>query len=471
MYRATRILFGRAGPLAALLALMLYATPSSVAAPPSNDNFADAAAVESLPFTNVVSVGEATTEPGEPGSQSRTVWYSFTPQTDLIAKVDLGGSDYVTAFLSIYRADSAGLAGLTPVASGWYGGPFTVKLQAGKTYYFQEGDAYPYGWVSTVGIHLQVVEPPPNDNFADAKAFTSVPFSDSPDLTAATIEPGEPMACGGSFSQSVWYSFTPTVSGGYGGDPGVSGVAVYTGTSLGDLSNVACSQWWGLAFHADAGKTYYLQEHGGGMRLDLLPAPNAGWSYSPGDPSSFDNVSFAHGNGYWDPTITDWAWDFGDGATSTGASSTALHRFAHDGDYNVKLTVTTVDQRTSSETKTVHVRTHDVAILSLAAPDKGKVGKPGSVTVGIGNTHYPESVQVDLYKITPSGAILIDMSIRAVGVMGPKKTVTFPFKYTFTAEDAEAGKVSFRAVATIQNARDAAGDDNVATSFPTLVTK
>jgi len=58
-----------------------------------------------------------------------------------------------------------------------------------------------------------------------------------------------------------------------------------------------------------------------------------------------------------------------------------------------------------------------------------------------------------------------------VGVMGPKKALTFPFKYTFTVEDAEAGKVSFRAVATIQNARDAAEGDNVATTFPTLVTK
>jgi hypothetical protein len=61
-----------------------------------------------------------------------------------------------------------------------------------------------------------------------------------------------------------------------------------------------------------------------------------------------------------------------------------LFRFARDGDYNVKLTVTTVDQRTSSETQTVHVRTHDVAILSFAAPDKGKVGKAGSINVGIG---------------------------------------------------------------------------------------
>src|SRR4051812_39990878 len=97
MHRATRTLFRRAGPLAAVLALMLYATPSSVAAPPSNDNFADAVVVGSLPFTNVVSVGDATTEPGEPGSQSRTVWYSFAPQSDLIAKVDLGGGGYERA--------------------------------------------------------------------------------------------------------------------------------------------------------------------------------------------------------------------------------------------------------------------------------------------------------------------------------------------------------------------------------------
>ena len=92
----------------------------------------------------------------------------------------------------------------------------------------------------------------------DAIAFASVPFSDSRDLTAASVETGEPMACGTSFTQSAWYAFTPATTDSYGAF-GVSNVAVYTGTSVGNLTNVACSDWPGLYFHADAGTTYYLQ--------------------------------------------------------------------------------------------------------------------------------------------------------------------------------------------------------------------
>jgi PKD domain len=463
-------------PLAlAVLALGMLVVPATAsAAPPANDDFANATVITSLPFSNVVDISEATTESGEPLSwwgQSRTVWYSFTPTSDLVVRADLDGSDFVTAFMSVYRADSAGFGGLTKIAGGSYGPPFTFQLQGGTTYYIQEGDDYPWGWVSMVGINLQVVNPPPNDNFADAIAFTSVPFSDSPDLTAATIEPGEPMACGTNFSQSVWYAFTPTTTGGYGGDPGVDSVNVYTGTSLGDLTNVACSQWWGLAFHADAGKTYYLQVYGGGMRIDLLPPPDPSWSYSPGDPSTFDDVSFSHGLGYWDPKITTWVWDFGDGTTETDSNNTATHRFAADGDYNVTLTVGTIDQRTNSQTQTVHVRTHDATILSLVAPDKGKTGKTGVITVGIGNTRYPETVQVDLYKSTTRGYASIGMQSMSVPVMNAKKTVDFSFNYTFTSDDLALGKVTFQAVATIQGARDVLPADNTATSPATLVTK
>src|SRR3954453_12022576 len=83
-----------------LLALALYVSPASVAAPPSDDDFANATVVTSLPFSKVVAVNEATTESAEPGAewdQSRTVWYSFMPTSDLFVKADLGGTDYVTA--------------------------------------------------------------------------------------------------------------------------------------------------------------------------------------------------------------------------------------------------------------------------------------------------------------------------------------------------------------------------------------
>jgi hypothetical protein len=92
------------------------------------------------------------------------------------------------------------------------------------------------------------------------------------------------------------------------------------------------------------------------------------------------------------------------------------------------------------------------------------------IIVGIGNVRYPEMVQVDLYKVTPQGDVLIGTSIQSVGVMKVKKTVTFAFNYVFTSDDALLGKVPFRAVASIQGARDAVGSDNSATSPPTLVT-
>ena len=69
------------------------------------------------------------------------------------------------------------------------------------------------------------------------------------------------------------------------------------------------------------------------------------------------------------------------------------------------------------------------------------------------------------------GDVLVGTSIQAVRVMKLKQAVTFTFNYVFTSDDALLGKVPFKAVASIQGARDAAGSDNVATSPPTLVTK
>ena len=138
----------------------------------------------------------------------------------------------------------------------------TLRLVAGTTYYIQGGDRYAvWGFTYTFGVSMSVVQPPPNDNYADAIAFSAIPFSDYRDLTAASVEPGEPMTCGASFDRSAWYAFTPTRSGAYGAF-GVSNVSVYTGTSLGDLTNVACADWPGLYFHADAGTTYYIQAYG-----------------------------------------------------------------------------------------------------------------------------------------------------------------------------------------------------------------
>ena len=49
--------------------------------------------------------------------------------------------------------------------------------------------------------------------------------------------------------------------------------------------------------------------------------------------------------------------------------------------------------------------------------------------------------------------------------------VEFGFSYTFTADDAQIGKVTFRAVAVISGARDALPADNEAIAPPTKVSR
>jgi hypothetical protein len=73
------------------------------AAPPTNDNFANATTVtEPLPFTNSVDTTQATVEPTDPAcaqagfDPQNTVWYSYTPSTSGFVQANTFGSDYDT---------------------------------------------------------------------------------------------------------------------------------------------------------------------------------------------------------------------------------------------------------------------------------------------------------------------------------------------------------------------------------------
>ncbi len=372
----------------ASLAVTCLAMPSSgFGLAPSNDNLVDAGTITSLPFAHTVEITEATIEPEEPianpGEIGRTVWYSFRPTADAVAQIgppfSAPGPGPPTLcdlrsdrFLVVYRADAAGFAGLVPVAGDQWSTAtvHTLRVETGTTYYIQGGQrgALSCGQ-NTFSLSVSVVLPPPNDNFANAIAVASVPFSDSRNLTGATVESDEPMACGSSFDKSAWYAFMPTTSGAYGAF-GASNVNVHTGPSLNNLTNVACADWPGLYFHADAGTTYYLQIYGDGTRglsVDVVPPPQVGFIYSPDAPSILDDVSFTYWiGGYWDPTVTGYAWDFGDGTTAAGSPTS--HQFAESGDYPVTLTVSARGGRTASQTQTIHVRSNDTTPPAITVP-------------------------------------------------------------------------------------------------------
>ena len=465
------------------LALVLVAAPAALAQP-ANDDFANATVIDasSLPFTDTVDTTEATTEADEPPSgclySGGTVWYSFTPSSSGVFRVDTSASSYSNA-INIYSGSS--LTALSYVACGyWFERP-TFRATAGTTYHVQVGGYFESG---TLQLTLSQVPPPPNDDFANATTVNGLPFDDTQSALAATTESGEPSpSCAPSQpSNSWWYAFAANASGSFTASLASntwSTVAVYTGSLLADLSQVACASEGGavVTFHADVGTTYYLQlsdVYGGSfgpisLHLDIAPQPVAAFSYSPSDPTVFDTVQFNSQS--FDPGeagIQSQVWSFGDGATAEGCCPT--HQYVRDGDYTVGLTVTTPDGRTGSTSQVIQVRTHDVAIVRIGIPKSAHVGQTITINAYARNTRQPETVEVALFKTVPGGFQQVGSLTQSVAVKSGNRTTLFSFTNTITEADRSVGKVSFKAVATIIDQRDALPADNVLTSPPVRVT-
>jgi PKD repeat protein len=468
------------------VALVAVCLPgAALAAPPANDDFANATAISSMPFSDTIDVTEAGMEGGESSycAVSNTAWYSFVADSDGIIRLDSSGSSFFGPTLNLYRQDGSDMSGLSFVGcSAYYQNPVTLSVQSGSTYYLQVGGSYWGG--GNLHFSIAVVPPPSNDNFADATAVDELPFSDSVDTAAATVEGGEPTpSCGyGQSAGTVWFSFTPSQSGSYSASVPYSGfssqVAAYTGGELAGLNEMGCRAFGQLlTFHADAGTTYYLQAGGlfgarGALtfNLDVAPDPVANFSYYPGDPSIFETVQFFdQSNDPGGVGISSLTWRFGDGSdVATGCCPT--HRYAEDGDYTVQLDVTTSDGRTASIERVISVRTHDVTLARVSVPQTANVGQTRGIVVALTNSRYPENVEVRLERsVAGGGWQQVGVLTQYVPVRGPNRTTNFTFNYTFAPEDAVLGKVSFRATATILNARDAIPADNAFISLPTKV--
>jgi PKD repeat protein len=463
------------------VARTLFQSPPPV--PPANDNFDNATSLISLPFAQTVDAAFATLEPNEPQYcyySSQTVWYKLT--LDHSAWVGVSHSSNANSSLTVYRAYGPGFGGLSQVACNGYNSYLTFQAEAGATYYFQQGTIYGSG---NLFIDVQELSGPKNDNFADAISIGAVPFNDSETITYATTQPGEQRpSCAGSMYKTIWYAYTPANSGSFMASALDSYfgefLAIWTGDELGTLTEAGCRSFWGtgrLAFPATAGATYYIQvgsSWGDGdqvnFRFEVTPPPQAQFYFSPYDPSIFDNIQFYDTS--WDPAelgIQLQAWDFGDGTTDQGCCPT--HRYAKDGDYTVNLTVTTQDGRTASTSQVVHAKTHDLAITKLSAPQSARVGQTRQIVVDIKNTQYPETVRVELSKSVPGGFQWIASTEQNIPVRSGNRTTAVGLSYTFTDADAAVGKVTFKSVVYIINARDALPADNEAIASPTKVSK
>jgi len=285
----------------------VVAQPVLAASPPPNDDFAAAIAVDDG-FSEQRDTAGATLEPAEPQPScidvGSTVWYRFAPEGAGTFRISTTNSKFDTV-LGVYVGNS--LTTLTEVACN---DDFDDRMQArldlvadaGDTYFIQVG-----GYQAATGLLRFSVErvgpapvqPPDNDDFADARVVNELVNEAS--TAGATIEDGEPPSCpssSGFLEATVWYRLTTTEVIGFIIDTVGSDfdtvLAVYSGDALDDLELRACNDDRGFGefqsrvqVRARAGETLYIQIGGyadgspffpvgsgqGSLRLSIDPHP------------------------------------------------------------------------------------------------------------------------------------------------------------------------------------------------------
>src|ERR1700694_3282706 len=309
---------------------------------PANDDAVNDEVIKSLPFTTKVDPTCATQELFEAQyckPAGGTVWYQYTPRgygDNAVAKVT--GSGQLSLFYWVfYKTQCAysesgsltvpiyGTQGLTYFfqVSGCCGpdGSVTFDLQPAPTPTpCPDGKVGFYAGCGTPTATATPCVPPANDDFANAEAVTSQPFSVSISTTCATSEAGEP-PCRNSY-YTVWYAYTATKSDivqvdTFGSDFDTS-LGVYNGNSLASLKSLGCdddaypSKLSAVRFKAIAGTTYFIQAGGyerGALALNIGPIrpPPPAFTATPTAtpcPTSKVAVYYYGGCGTITPTFT-----------------------------------------------------------------------------------------------------------------------------------------------------------------------
>lgn len=252
---------------------------------PSNvgyaDNFAEASSIPSTSsFTLNASSSSATWETREPAHAGQTatksLWWKWTAIGNGRLQVNTKGSSFDTV-LAVYTGSS--LAALTPVTSNdnvatsvkYSQVDFTTTR--GTTYYFAvDGKSGTSGNVVLSGTGTSLAGPS-NDDFTSAISVSGVTWNISGSNFNATRETDEPNHGATSGYSSVWFSWSPTVSGLCTLSTSGSGfdtlLGVYTGTDFADLTQVAANNnsttgvtWSKVRFTATVGTTYYIAVDG-----------------------------------------------------------------------------------------------------------------------------------------------------------------------------------------------------------------
>lgn len=238
-----------------------------------SDAFTSATAISSTPYMDAQSIGLATNEANDPvlpcatGQGFNTVWYQVTPAASGRMLVSTRGSSYDTV-LAVWTGAQGSLT--NQACNDNFNGiqsEVQMEVNAGTAYFIEVASpsAVPSGT-----LVLSVFQPV-QDDFNGAVTLAPQPSTVSLDTSTTGISSDDPAipACSlGPGSNTVWYQFTPSVSGPVSIDTFSSTydttLAVWMG-ARGALTPVACNddtaggQQSQVDLALTAGTTYYVE--------------------------------------------------------------------------------------------------------------------------------------------------------------------------------------------------------------------
>lgn len=257
---------------------------SALAAPPPNDDFANAQLLSGVSGHGTAVTAEATVEAGEPPHSDRapshSVWYRWTApasNTLVFQKQDPVNGTYLgfytgTAFVNLSEIRKA------PNDSNF--NQYAFHVDQGVTYYIcfndpiENGRTFQFGW--------QLIEGG-NDSFAAAQTIGGASGSVIGTVLSATVEPSEPNAGAGS---TVWYAWMAPSTGSFRFDISgqVNTYRIYTGETIDRLSEQLNLDYYS-GLRATAGIRYYIQVSGIGSSYVSNGFPTFTLSWSAGPPN------------------------------------------------------------------------------------------------------------------------------------------------------------------------------------------
>jgi hypothetical protein len=208
---------------------------------PANDDFTNSYSLNGLTAVGISSNNTASAESGESASNGHTVWWTWTAPISGPVSLGTSGSSF-SPLLAVYTGTV--LTNLVLLTNGLS----DLEFNATEGVEYQiSADANNGGQIGQIQLTL-VGGLPANDDFTNRLSLSGANVSVIGSTVGATREPLEPAHGGFEGSNSIWYTWTAQAAGTLTvtvtGDGFSPTWAVYTGSNLGALSDVADSYDW-----------------------------------------------------------------------------------------------------------------------------------------------------------------------------------------------------------------------------------